>query len=346
MRALALVRPGEVDFVEVPRPTPRAGEVVLRVVAAGLCQTDVHIRRPGDHRVALGTILGHEIAGTVVEAGTDVDGRMVGSQVAVYPIWSCGTCRACLVGRRNGCLGTGDRRTAPPTCGVTAPGGIAEFVRVPVTALAAIDGLDPAVAATMADAALTPYSSVRAVADGLGPDTVAVVIGIGGLGSMAVQILRACTAATVVAIDLDEAALAAVAGSAHHLVRSNTPGAADQVLAATGGSGAEVVFDFVGADSSLALAADVVAPFGAIRVTGMAGGRLTLRADARARLPRGATIAERLYGGTYPEFLDVLDLARAGTLRPVLTRLPFADAVRALDALEAGGIRGRAVLTL
>ncbi|ODU07042.1 MAG: hypothetical protein ABS81_02860 [Pseudonocardia sp. SCN 72-86] len=346
MLALALVAPGRVEAVDVPRPEPAPGEVLVAVHAAGLCQTDVHIRRSGDHRVRVGTILGHEIAGSVAEIGGGVAGWSVGDAVAVYPVWSCGRCRPCLQGRRNGCAGTGGRMATPPTPGISMPGGLAEFVRVPSHSLAGITGLDMAVAATMADAALSPYSSVRAASCELEPGSVVVVIGVGGLGSMAVQILRATTGAVVVALDVDDAALDRVRAHADHALLSDGAGAAAAVLALTDGYGAQVVLDFVGSDSTLALAADVVAPFGMIRVTGMAGGALQLRAGADSRLPRGATIAERLFSGTYAEFLDVLGLARRGQLAPEITRFAFVDGVRALDALEAGEIRGRAVLTV
>lgn len=344
MRAVAFLAPSKVDFVEVPVPAVTSGRVLLRTLAAGVCQTDVHIRQGTDARIAVGRILGHEIAGEIAEIGDGVAGWHAGQQVAVYPAWSCGTCPACQAGRRNACLGTNGRHGIPPTPGVTADGGMAEYVSVPASAIVDIGPLAPAVAATMTDAALSPYGSIKAVEQSLYPGTSAVVVGVGGLGFMALQILRAITAAQVIAVDIDDIALARAAALADHVLRIDAAGAADAILEWTGGYGAAVVLDFVGAAQTLALAAEVVAPFGAIRVTGMAGGTLTLRADAASQLPRGATIAPRLFSGSFPDLMEVLSLARAGALRPEIIRFPFAEALTALDALEAGELKGRAVL--
>jgi alcohol dehydrogenase, propanol-preferring len=344
MRAVAFLGPGQVELIDLPRPAARPGGVVLQVLAAGVCQTDLHIRQGIDPRIAPGRVLGHEVAGTVVELGEGVSGWRPGQRVAVYPAWSCQTCSACRSGRRNACLGTAARLASPTTPGVTADGGMAEFIGVPASALVDIGALEPALAATMTDAALSPYGAISAVRHLLRPDTAAVVIGLGGLGGMALQILRATTATRVVAVDVDDRALAAARPWADEVVRADGERAAETILALTGGPGAAAVFDFVGVDRTLDLAADVVAPFGAIQVTGMGSGRLTLQADPSSRLPRGATIAPRLFSGSYPDLLEVLALARAGALRPELTRFPFDEALTALDALAAGRVRGRAVL--
>jgi propanol-preferring alcohol dehydrogenase len=346
MRAVVFLGPGRAELVDRPRPGAAPGWVVLQVLAAGVCQTDVHLRRGSDARTVPGRVLGHEVAGEVVELGDGVTGWAPGQRVAVYPAWSCLTCPACQSGRRNACLRTGGRRTTPTTPGISADGGMAEHVAVPASALADIGTLDPAVAATMTDAALSPYGALSAVRHLLHPGSCAVVIGVGGLGSMAVQELRATTATRVIALDVDDQALAAAQPWTDHVLRSDAPDAVDTVLGWTGGAGAAAVFDFVGTDRTLALAADVVAPFGAVQVTGMGGGTLAVQADATSRLPRGATIAPRLFSGSYPDLLEVLALARDGALRPTLTRFPFEAAVEALDALESGAVQGRAVLEL
>ncbi len=344
MRAVAFLAPSRVDFVEVPIPAVTPGRVLLRTLAAGVCQTDLHIRRGTDARIAAGRILGHEIAGEIAELGDGVSGWQAGQQVVVYPVWSCGICPACQAGRRNACLSTNGRHGIPPTPGITADGGMAEYISVPASAIVDIGPLAPAVAATMTDAALSPYGSIKAVEQALYPGTSAVVIGVGGLGSMALQILRAITATRVIAIDIDDIALARAAAWADHVHRADAADAADAILEWTGGYGAAVVLDFVGVAQTLELAADVVAPFGAIRVTGMGGGTLCVRADATSQIPRGATIAPRLFSGSFPDLTEVLELAKAGALRPEITRFPFAAALTALDALEAGELKGRAVL--
>ena len=335
-----------VDFADVEQPRPGAGEVLLKVIAAGVCQTDLHIRRGVYSGIIPGRILGHEIAGRIAEVGVGVTTWKPGQLTAVYPAWSCGVCAPCQAGRRNGCLGTGDRRLTPKTPGVSVDGGMAEFLTVPANALVDIGDLDPGIAATMSDSALSPYGSISGVRELLGPGTFAVVIGVGGLGSMAVQILAATTATTVIALDVDDAAIERAGAWAAHAMRSDDPNVVDQVLGWTGGYGAQAVFDFVGIDPTLELAADTVAPFGAIRVTGMSGGTLTLLANAASRLPRGATIAPRMYSGSYPDLTEVMALARSGALQPQIVTFDFADGLKAMDELEAGGIQGRAVLRL
>jgi propanol-preferring alcohol dehydrogenase len=346
MRAVAFLGPGRVELVDVPRPAALPGGVVLQVLAAGVCQTDLHIRQGTDTRITPGRVLGHEVAGTVVEVGDGVPDRQLGRRVAVYPAWSCGTCPPCQAGRRNACLSTAARLASPTTPGVTADGGMAEFIAVPAAALVDIGPLEPALAATMTDAALSPYGAISAVRPLLRADATVVVIGLGGLGGMALQILRATTASRVIAVDVDEHALVAAQPWADEVLRADAGDPAGTILGMTGGAGASVVLAFVGVDATLGLAADVVAPFGAVQVTGMGSGRLTLQADPTSRLPRGATIAPRLFSGSYPDLLEVLALARAGALRPELTRFPFPEAVAALDALAAGRVRGRAVLEL
>lgn len=343
MRAVTFLGQGQVEIVDRPRPTAPPGWVVLQVRAAGVCQTDVHLRRGTDSRIAPGLVLGHEIAGSVVEVGPGVSGWNTGQSAVVYPVWSCLSCPACQQGRRNACQRVG-RNTSPTTPGISADGGMAEYVAVPASALADAGGLDPAVAATMTDAGLSPYGAIKTAAAQLTPGTAAVVIGLGGLGRMALQELRALTSTQVIALDVDDRTLAAARQWSDHV---SSPAAEDVVatiLRWTGGFGATAVFDFVGSDATLELAADVVAPFGAVLVTGMAGGQISLRAEAGSRLPRGATIAPRLFSGSFPDLLEVLALARQGALQPTLTRFPFGEALTALDALAAGEVGGRAVL--
>jgi alcohol dehydrogenase, propanol-preferring len=346
MRAVTFAEPGRVEISEVAAPIPAPGEVLVQVLAAGLCHTDLHIRRGLDKRARPGMILGHEIAG-IVSASRDGEARWsAGDPVVVYPLWACGRCAPCKAGQQNACRGTGDRRRTPPTPGVSVNGGMADLIAVPADCLIEIGQLAPTVAATMTDAALSPYASVNAARAHLTPGAWTVVIGVGGLGSMAVQILRATSAAKIIAVDQSVEALAKMKPWTDDAWLADEPSLSRKILEQTGGYGANVVFDFVGADATLALATDVVAPFGAVRVSGMAGGSVRLTADATCRLPRGASITPRMFGGTRAELGDVLRLAQAAALVPDITAYPFDAAVQAFDDLEAGRIHGRAVLRL
>ena len=135
MRGVQLREPGNVALTIPSGPAAGAGEVVLRVLAAGLCQTDLHIRSAADSRTPDGTTLGHEIAGVVEEIGAGVTQWRPGDRVVVHPCWSCGACSACLAGRQNACRRTGGRLNPPPTPGVTKNGGMADYVSAPASAL-------------------------------------------------------------------------------------------------------------------------------------------------------------------------------------------------------------------
>ena len=168
MRAVAFLAPSRVDFVEVPIPAVTPGRVLLRTLAAGVCQTDLHIRRGTDARIAAGRILGHEIAGEIAELGERclrLAGRSAGRRVPGVVVRKLPG----LPGRRNACLSTNGRHGIPPTPGITADGGMAEYISVPASAIVDIGPLAPAVAATMTDAALSPYGSIKAVEQALYP---------------------------------------------------------------------------------------------------------------------------------------------------------------------------------
>jgi propanol-preferring alcohol dehydrogenase len=275
MQAIQLLEPTKLELTEIDTPTPTAGQVLLRVLTAGVCQTDVHMRRTTEAWIPEGTILGHETAGEIVEVGSGVQGWEVGASVAIYPVWSCGACQACTAGRQNACRRTGNRLVPAATPGVSVDGGMAEYMVAPASALVDISGLDPTVAATLTDAALTPYHSIRETAGLLGPGATAVVIEAGGLGRMAVQILRAITAARVIVLDVRDAALDAIRAEVDLALRADDPSVAEQFLAATRGYGAEVVLDLVGDDATLALPTGIVAPYGAVRAIGLTEGPFT-----------------------------------------------------------------------
>lgn len=344
MHGVQLRAPGDVALADLPRPTAAAGEVVLRVLAAGLCQTDLHIRSASDSRTPDGTTLGHEIAGVVEELGAGVIQWRVGERVVVHPCWSCGTCSACVAGRQNACRRTGGRLNPPPTPGVTKNGGMAEYVSAPASALVSIGDLDPAIAATLTDAALTPYHAIRTCSELLHPGSTTLIIGLGGLGNLAAQILRATTATRIVATDISDEAIEAARPWVDTTLRSDEPALAETIVAMTEGFGVDVVLDFVGNDATLRLAAAVVGRSGAIRVVGLSGGTLPFVARSAGNpLPRGVTITCP-YGGTYGDLAAVIALAKRGDIRPLVTRFSLQDAMSAFDALQAGKIRGRAVL--
>ena len=200
MRAVQLVEwQAEPELRDVPVPEPGPGEVLLKITAAGLCHSDLHIMEWPEGTVPwpVPFTLGHEAAGTVAALGAGVDGLEVGEPVVVCASWGCGICLNCRQGAREPL-----RRAAraPRRRAAVVDGALADYLLVPSPRLlVSSDGLDPAVAAPLTDAALTPYHAIKQSLHLLVPGSTTVVIGVGGLGHMAVQILRALTPTRIVA---------------------------------------------------------------------------------------------------------------------------------------------------
>jgi propanol-preferring alcohol dehydrogenase len=342
MKVLRLSAPDTLEVTTAPRPEPGPGEVLVKVGAAGVCHSDLHIMEAPAGAFPLPMTLGHENAGWVDALGPGVTGWTKGDAVAVYGILGCGTCLACLRGRDNEC------RTVPVGgIGISRDGGMAEYVSVPARQLLPLDGLDVAQAAPLTDAALTPYHAIALARDVLRPGTTCVVIGVGGLGHISVQILAATTAVRVIAVDTSPDALElARRTGAHHTVRSDARAtAAIRELVGPGPGGAEAVFDFVAVDQTLALAASVVSTGGRLLLVGLGGGRLGIRPGVgNIGIPMETRVVVPFWG-TRAELAEVLALARAGRIRAHVETFSLADAPAAYQQMRAGRLRGRAVIT-
>jgi alcohol dehydrogenase, propanol-preferring len=343
MRAFRLIAPHKTEVTTAPQPEPGPGEVLVRVGAAGVCHSDLHIiEAPAEAGFPIPFTLGHENAGWVEALGTGVTGWTVGDPVAVYGIVGCGTCFACLRGRDNEC------RVMPVGgIGITRDGGMAEFVKVPATQLLPIGDLDVTQAAPLTDAGLTPYHAIEQSRHLLRPGTSCVVIGVGGLGHMAVQILAATTAARVIAIDINDEALE-LAGrmGAHHTFRSDADAVANvRELVGPAPGGAEVVIDCVGVDATLAIAGAVVSAGGHVSLVGLGGGTLKVRPGlGETGIPMEANLIIPFWG-TRAELAEVIALARDGKIKAHVETFALEDAQSAYDRLHDGTLRGRAVLT-
>jgi propanol-preferring alcohol dehydrogenase len=331
------------ELREVPDPEPGPGEVVVRIGGAGACHSDLHVMdefEPGTVPFEPPFTLGHENAGWVHALGAGVTGVEVGEPVAVYGPWGCGRCERCRLGMENYCVRSAEIGAAGG--GLGRHGGMADYMLVPdARLLVPLGDLDPVVAAPLTDAGLTSYHAVARSRSLLGPGTSAVVIGVGGLGHVAVQILRAITPASVIAVDQRQEALSLAADSgAHHTVLAGDD-AAEQVLEATRGRGAELVLDVVGLDATLQLAAAVVRPLGHLTIVGIGGGTLPVNFFS---VPYEASVATT-YWGSVTELMDVITLAQQGRIEARVTTYSLDEAVRAYDRLRDGAVRGRAVIT-
>ncbi|MEV4254696.1 NAD(P)-dependent alcohol dehydrogenase [Spirillospora sp. NPDC049652] len=331
-------RPPEV--VEVPDPEPGPGQVLLKVTAAGVCHSDfVVMRGPAELGIELPLTLGHEGAGTVAALGAGVTGLEIGESVAVYGPWGCGTCPECAQGKENYCRRAAALGIRPP--GLGAPGAIAEYLLVDAPRhLVPLDGLDPVRSVPLTDAGLTPYHAIKAALPSLVPGSTAVVIGAGGLGHVAIELLRALTPARVIALDVSDRKLAlAESVGAHEAVRSDEKAVA-RVRELTGGFGAQAVFDFVGAPPTTAIATGVAGTEADVAIVGIGGGAAKvgfgeIAYDAAVRAP---------YWGSRSELIEVLDLARAGALDVQVEAFSLDDAPLAYQRMHEGDINGRAVI--
>jgi len=341
VRALRMVGFGrEPELMEVPDPSPGPGEVVIKVGGAGACHSDLHILYEMDVSSVwqLPMTLGHETAGWVHATGSGVEGLAEGDPVAVYGAWGCGLCRRCTVGFENYC----ERPSVIGGGGLGLDGGMADYLLVPHRRhlVALPDGLDPVTAAALTDAGLTPYHAIRRSWPKLTPDATCVLIGVGGLGHVAVQIARATTAAQVIAVDVKPEALElARKVGAHHAVLSDET-AATAIRELTGGRGADVVIDFVGATKTLELARSVARIMGDVTVVGIGGGEVPLSFFSQ---PYEVSIATT-YWGSRPELVELLALAARGDVRTERTLYSLDDAVRAYRDLRDGLVTGRAVV--
>jgi alcohol dehydrogenase, propanol-preferring len=337
--AFQLTAPGTTALREVPVPEPGPGEVLIRVAAAGACHSDLHkIDNPAPKNVPI--TLGHEIAGRIETTGPGVTGFAGQEPVAIYGVLGCGRCAQCLLGRDNACRG------GFGGIGLTRDGGMAEFVTVPSRSLMPLGDLDLVQAAPLSDAGLTSYHAIEANREGLGPGSSCVVLGVGGLGHLAIQILRATTATRIIAADVDPAALA-LAGRLGADVTVDT-GDADAAVAEIrehvghAPGGADVVFDFVGLSATLDIARRVVATGGHLSLVGLGGGTLSVSPGSMT-LPFEVRVTTPFWG-TRAEFRQVLALAARGDLTVEATVFGLADVATAYDGLRAGAFTGRGVV--
>jgi propanol-preferring alcohol dehydrogenase len=333
--------PPVLEDVSAPQPGP--GEVLIDVEAAGLCHTDLHLASwpvgavPYDPPFTLG----HEVAGVVRRLGPGASGVSGGERVVVYARWGCGVCHRCLEGKENVC----ERPAAAVRhhgAGLGRDGGLAEQMVVPSARyLVPIGDLDARLAAPLADAGITPYHAIVRHRALLRPGATAVVIGAGGLGLMAVQLLRALSPVRVVVVDRRAEALAAAREAGAHAALFGDGLSADALRAEVVGVGADLVLDVVAADETLALAAAVVRTDGAIVMLGRGDGTLAMTPFA---IPFDTPVTISTWG-TIPELVEVVALARAGAIRTETRPYPLADALTAYDDLDRGRVVGRAVMS-
>ncbi|KAI0385208.1 alcohol dehydrogenase GroES domain protein [Hypomontagnella monticulosa] len=349
MKAFKLVQWGQPgQYVEVPKPEPGPGDVLIRMKAAGLCRSDLDMvdSEPGSAPYANsldpGYILGHENAGIVEQLGTAVSDLRVGEAVVVHHMRHCGNCEYCTDNAEQHCEAF-KRNAIGMTRGCGFDGGLAEFLVVPRTEVISIGDGDPVLYAPLTDAGVTAYHAVQTAVQRLKPGTSAAIIGIGGLGTYGVQFIKLLSSARIFAIDNIEARLQTakeVGADETVLYEDDGTAAAKQILYQTRGRGVDVIIDFVGTAGTLQLAAKISRPRGRIVLVGMQGGTLEV---GWGLLATSCEFAISL-GSTRQDLREVCDLAKSGKLRIDVQRFSFDELEKAYDALRTGKLTGRAVV--
>jgi NAD+-dependent secondary alcohol dehydrogenase Adh1 len=324
---------------EVPEPkVSDPFDVLVRVGAAGLCRTDLHIYEGQWEHLThpeLPFTLGHENAGWVEEVGSAVSHIAVGDTVILHPHITCGLCRNCRAGDDMHCVNS----KFPGVDGTD--GGMADYLLTSARSVVKLDPtLQPADVAALADAGLTAYHAVKNAVPLLYPGTTALVIGAGGLGHIGVQALKALTPSTIIVLDRNQAALDLVSGyGADHTVLADAS-SAEKILELTDGQGAEVVFDFVAEQGAEALGWNLTRRAGSHFIIGYGG---TVNVPAIDIISSERSIVGNLVG-SYNDLAELMVLAAQGKV-DLHTRTYPLDAVNdAIDDLDAGRLQGRGIL--
>ncbi|ADJ46103.1 alcohol dehydrogenase [Amycolatopsis mediterranei S699] len=313
-------------------------DVVVKIGGAGVCRTDLHIieeQWAEKSGVELPYTIGHENAGWVHEVGPAVTNVEVGDTVILHPTPTCGLCHACR---------TGDDMHCPNGSfpGISSDGGMAEYLLTSARACIKLDpSTEPSDVAALADAGITAYHAVRKAVPHLYPGTACVVNGAGGLGHIGIQSLRALTAARVIVVDrnADALELASTLGADFTVLADGKQ--VEAVLDLTDGNGAEVVLDFV---------AEQGAQQDAFAMTRRAGSHFVIGYGSNIEIPTIDIISteRNIIGnlvGTYNDLAELMVLAQAGKVTLHTKKYPLDAALDALADLDAGRVRGRAILT-
>ncbi|GAA4727915.1 NAD(P)-dependent alcohol dehydrogenase [Modestobacter marinus] len=323
---------------DVPKPEVTGPhDVILKIGGAGVCRTDLHILEgqwAEKSQVTLPYTIGHENAGWVEAVGSAVSHVAEGDKVILHPLVTCGLCRACRSGDDVHC----ENSQFP---GIDSDGGYAEYLRTTARSVVKIDdSLEPADVAALADAGLTAYHAVAKAARRLRPGFRCVMIGAGGLGHIGIQVLKALSPAELIVVDRNPEALklAESIGADRTVLADGNQ--VEQVRALTGGHGAEVVIDFVGEGGSTKEG---------LAMTRRAGDYLVVGYGENVDVPTIDLVSAEInvlgnLVGSYDDLVDLMALAAQQKVTLHTAEYALADFQSAIDDLDAGRVRGRAIL--
>lgn len=349
MKSLQLTEFGKpLEWKELEKPVPKGKEVLLKVDACGVCHSDLHIWEGyyelGDEErmyiaergVDLPMTMGHEVVGTVESAGESVKGAKPGETRLIYPWIGCGECKYCRTDRMQMCL-------TPSSLGVFSDGGYSDYILVPHEQyLVDITGLKPENACSYACAGLTAYSALKKSMP-LEEDETMVIIGAGGLGLMAMQVVRELTNAKVIVIDLDDKKLkTAKEIGDFSTINSMKRDPVEEVMSRTNDQGAAAVIDFVNNTATAESAFNMLRKNGIMVMVGLFGGKLTFSNP----IPTLKNLTIRgSYTGSLAELRELIDIVRDKKLKSIPVQTYELDkANELLQKVKDGDIVGRAVV--
>jgi alcohol dehydrogenase, propanol-preferring len=349
MRSFQVVQAGKpLQLAEQATPQPAGTEVLLKILATGVCHSDLHLsdgyfdlgggKRLSltDRGMKLPVTLGHENVGEVVAFGPQALGVKPGDRALVDPWMGCGECGVCKRGDEQLC-------TKPGSIGVFRNGGYSDFLMVPHPRyLFDIGDLPPAKVAPLACSGVTTFSALKKVGPTLTTDPV-VIIGAGGLGLMCIGLHMAMGGHSSIVVDIDAGKrAAALEAGASAVIDGSAPDAAQQIVQASKG-GAWAVIDLVGSSATVRLGLDSLIKGGKLIIVGLYGGDITVSLPP---FPMRAITVQGSYTGSLNDMAEMLDLVRRKGLPPIpVATRPLADVNAALADLRAGKVVGRVVLT-
>ena len=355
MEAARIINPKEsLQIQHIETPKPKGSQVLIKVNSSGVCHSDIHLWEGGyegpggeflkttDRGVKYPLTPGHEIAGTIESMGEEAEAQAGATfdkknqNVIVYPWIGEGLCPACRIGQENLC-------DKPRSLGIYTDGGYADYVLVPsYKYLVKLDDhMDLDSSATLSCSALTAYGAVRNAI--LNPYDNLVVVGVGGLGLMAIQLAKSITGAKIIAMDLDDNKLdVAKKNGADSTINSKKEDPVKAIMELTDKMGADAIIDFVNASKTVETDMQLLRRRGKLVLVGLFGGELKLNLVS---MPTRAYKIIGSYTGSISEMVELVSLAKRGLIKPVISeRFKLDQATEALSRLEEGKITGRGVI--
>ncbi len=363
MRAAVLDETG-LAIENIPIPEPRHGEVLLKVAGCGVCHSDLHVVRGGiPYRKPC--VLGHETTGTVIAHGPDIPAGtpQVGSPVVCSFVMPCGTCVECERGRDDMCVNFfGVNRTLGTLYDGTSRlhredgqmlhmfsmSGMAEYAVVPALAVYELPANLPLLeSAVLGCAAITAFSAIKNGAGGVKGKSIAIVA-TGGVGLNLIQLSKLQGAERIIAIDInDDKIKMALDTGATEGVNSAQVDPVEAVMDLTGGVGVDVAFEALGSPTTFVQAFNMARNGGKTVPVGLNLGNVTMPIN---RMVRAQVGIQGSYGSRVrvdmPEMLRLLSEAQFDPRDLVSSIVPITELGSTLDSLEAGEVRGRAVVDL